>query len=152
MPNYAKFLKELVVNKKRLEEYAMVALTEECSAILLNKYPPKLKDLGSIVVPCTFGKLANVGSLCDLGASVNLVPSSIYKKLGIGELAPTTIKLQLVNRSIKQLLEVVRNILVKVGKFFFPTDFYVLDMDDACDTSIILGRPFLAIEGGYALI
>ena len=93
MPNYAKFLKELVANKKRLEEYAMVALSEECSAILLNKYPPKLKDPRSFVIPCTFGKLKNVDSLCDLGASINLMPSFIYKRLRIGELTPTTVKL-----------------------------------------------------------
>ena len=147
MPTYAKFLKEIVANKKKLEEYAMVALTEECSAILMNKYPPKLKDPGSFSIPCTFGKLENVESLCDLGASVNLMPSSIFKRLGIGELTPTTIKLQLADRSIKQPLGVAENILVKVGKFFFPADFYVLDMDDACDTPIILGRPFLATSG-----
>ena len=75
------------------------------------------------------------------------MPSSIYKKLGIRELTPTTIKLQLADRSIKQPRGVVENILVKVGKFFFPVNFYVLDMDDACDTPIILGRPFLAIGG-----
>ena len=66
MPNYAKFLKELVVNKKKLE-YAMVAPTKECSTILTNKYPSKLKDPGSFSIPCTFGKLENVESLCDLG-------------------------------------------------------------------------------------
>ena len=93
MPNYAKFLKEIVGNKKKLEEYAMVALTEECSAILMNKYPPKLKDPGSFSIPCTFEKLENVESLCDLGASINLMPSFIYKRLRIGELTPTTIKL-----------------------------------------------------------
>ena len=86
-------------------------------------------------------------SLCDLGASVNLMPSSIYKRLEIRELTPTTVKLQLVDRSMMQLLGVVENILVKLGKFFFPADFYVLDMDDACDTPIILGRPFLATGG-----
>ena len=97
---------------------------------------------------CTFSKWENVESLCDLGGSVNLMLSSIYKKLRIGELTPTTVKLQLTNRSIKQPLGVVENILVKVGKFFFPADFYVLDMDDACDTPIILGRPFLATGRG----
>ena len=95
MSNYAKFLKELVANKKRLENYVMVPLTDECSAILLKKYPPKLKDPVSFVILCTFGKLANVDSLYDLGALVNLMPSSIYKRLGIGELTPTTVKLQL---------------------------------------------------------
>ena len=70
MPNYAKFLKELVANKNKLEEYAMVALTEECSAVILSKHTPKLKDPSSFIIPCNFGNLNNVDSLCDLGASV----------------------------------------------------------------------------------
>ena len=97
MPNYAKFLKELVANKNRLKEYSMVALTKECSANFLNKYPPNLKDLGSFIISCTFGKLKNMDSLCDLGASINLILSSIFKKLRIRELTPTTMKLQLVD-------------------------------------------------------
>ena len=64
MPNDANCLKELVANKKRLDECAIVPLTEECSAILLNKYPPKLKDSRSFVIPCTFGKLANLDAFC----------------------------------------------------------------------------------------
>ena len=91
MPYYAKFLKELVSNKKKLEEYATISFTKECSAVLQNKLPPKLKDLGSFTIPCTIGTHGIKRSLCDLGASVNLMPSSIFNKLGIGELVPTTI-------------------------------------------------------------
>ena len=113
------------------------------------KYPPKLKDPGSFILPCTFRKLENVESLCNLGASVNLVPSFIYKKFEIRELTPTTIKLQYADRSIKQPLGVVENILGKVGKFFFSADFYVLEMNDACNTLIILGKSFLATGGVF---
>ena len=76
------------------DKYAMMTLIKKCSAILLNKYLPQLKDSGSFVIPYTFRKLSNVDSLCDLGALVNLMPSSIYKKLGIVELTPTTVKIQ----------------------------------------------------------
>ena len=93
MPHYAKFLKEIVSNKKKLEEYAIVALTEECSAVIQNKLPQKLKDLGSFTIPCSIGHVDIQKSLCDLGAGVNLMPSSIFNKLRIGELVPTTISL-----------------------------------------------------------
>ena len=117
MPHYAKFLKELVCNKKKLEEYATIALTDECSKVIQNKPPPKLKDLGSYSIPCTIGTHEIKRSLCDLGASVNLMPSSIFNKLGIGELMCTTVSLQLADRSIKHPLGNVENVLVKVGKF-----------------------------------
>ena len=147
MPNYAKFLKEVVANKHKLEEYALVALTEECSAMIQSEHPPKLKDPGSFIISCNFGNLYNVASLCDLGASVNLMPSSVFKKLGIQNLAPTSVKLQLADRSTRTPLGVVENVLVQVGKFFFPADFYVLEMADTSDHPIILGRPFLASGG-----
>ncbi|XP_020262292.1 uncharacterized protein LOC109838247 [Asparagus officinalis] len=93
MPSYAKFLKEILSNKRKLEEYETVALTEECSAIIQNKLPPKLKDPGSFSIPCVIGNVSINRALCDLGASVSLMPMSIYKKLGIGDLKPTTISL-----------------------------------------------------------
>ena len=93
MLNYAKLFKEMVANKKKLREYAMVALIEECSAVILSKHPLILKDLGIFIIPCNFGNVKDVDSLCDLGTSVNLMPSSIFKKLGIKEIAPTNVKL-----------------------------------------------------------
>ena len=150
MPYYAKFLKEFVSNKKKLEEYATVALTKECNAVLQNKQSPKLKDTGSFTIPCSIRNVDIKKSLCDLEASVNLMPFSIFNKLGIGELMPTTVSLQLVDHSIKYPLGVVENVLVKFDKFYFPVDFYVLEMDNAIELPIILGSPFLAT--GRALI
>ncbi|XP_057994951.1 uncharacterized protein LOC131175259 [Hevea brasiliensis] len=85
MPSYAKFLKEILSNKKKLKDYETVALTEECSAILQNKLPPKLKDPGSFSISCHIGETSIENALCDLGASVSLMPLSIYEKLKMEE-------------------------------------------------------------------
>ncbi|XP_052198255.1 uncharacterized protein LOC127805537 [Diospyros lotus] len=150
MPNYAKFMKEILLNKRKLEEHETVMLTEECSAILQNKLPPKLKDPGSFTIPCTIGSLYFERSLCDLGASINLMPFSIFQKLGLGEAKPTRVSLQLADRSVKHPRGIVEDILVKVDKFIFPADFIILDMAEDRDIPLILGRPFLAT--GRALI
>ncbi|XP_062085342.1 uncharacterized protein LOC133791428 [Humulus lupulus] len=93
MPNYVKFLKDILMKKRRLGEFETVALTEGCSAMLKSKIPPKLKDPGSITIPCSIGGRDVGRALCDLGASINLMPMSIFKKLGIGEARPTTVTL-----------------------------------------------------------
>ncbi|XP_010276569.1 PREDICTED: uncharacterized protein LOC104611284 [Nelumbo nucifera] len=123
MPHYAKFLKEILANKKKLGDVATVALNEECSAILLNKLPHKLKDLGSFTIPCTIGSLKIEKALCDLGASINLMPYLVFKKLGLDERQPTRVTLQLVDRSIKHPRGIIEDVLVKVDKFIFPVDF-----------------------------
>ncbi|KAJ8756040.1 hypothetical protein K2173_024587 [Erythroxylum novogranatense] len=147
MPTYAKFLKEILSNKRRLEEYATVALTEESSAILQNKLPPKLQDPGSFSIPCQIGTTTIGKALCDLGASVSLLPLSICQKLDIGELKPTTISLQLADRSIKFPIGILENVPLKVGSLFIPVDFVVLEMEEDTNIPIILGRPFLATAG-----
>ncbi|XP_073033763.1 uncharacterized protein [Primulina eburnea] len=144
MPSYAKFLKEILSNKRKLVDFETVKLSEECSAILQNKLPPKAKDPGSFSIPCTIGTSFFGKVLCDLGASINLMPYSCFEKLGIGEVKPTTISLQLADRSIKYPRGVVEDVLVKVDKFIFPVDFVVLDMEDDREIPLILGRPFLA--------
>ncbi|XP_058005410.1 uncharacterized protein LOC131181380 [Hevea brasiliensis] len=93
MPSYTKFLKEILFKKRRLEDYETVALTEECSAILQDKLPPKLKDPRSFSIPCLIGNMNIDRALCDLGASMNLMLLSIYQKLNVGELRLTTISL-----------------------------------------------------------
>ena len=145
MPKYAKFLKDIISKKQKLEEHETVMLTDESSAILQKKLPPKLKDPGSFTIPCTIGKSYFDRALCDLGASINLMPLSVFKKLGIGEVKPTIISLQLADRSIKYQRGVIEDVLVKVDKFIFPTDFIVLDMDKDEEIPLILARPFLAM-------
>ena len=80
MPKYAKFLKDIISKKRKLEEHETVMLTEESSAILQKKVSPKLKDLGSFTIPCTIGKSYFDRALCDLGVSINLMPLSVFRK------------------------------------------------------------------------
>ncbi|XP_021754566.1 uncharacterized protein LOC110719897 [Chenopodium quinoa] len=147
MPSYAKFLKDMLSNKKNLEENATVALTAECSAILHNNLPKKLGDLGSYSIPVKLGDIEINRALCDLGASVSLMPLSICKKLQMGELKPTRISLQLADRSVKFPLGVLEDVPLRVGKFFIPCDFVVMEMEEDVNVPIILSRPFLATAG-----
>ena len=150
MPSYVKFTKDILSQKRRLADFETVNLTEECSAILQRKLPQKLKDPGSFTIPCTIGNAIFERALCDLGASINLMPLSIFKRLGLGESRPTTVTLQLADRSLKHPRGVIEDVLVKVDKFIFPADFIVLDMEEDKEIPIILGRPFLAT--GRAMI
>ena len=85
MPGYVKFTKDVLSKKRKLGDYETITLSEECSAILQKKFPPKLKDPGSFTIPCAFGNAVFERALCDLGASINLIPWSIFKKLKLGE-------------------------------------------------------------------
>ncbi|XP_027362544.1 uncharacterized protein LOC113870143 [Abrus precatorius] len=150
MPLYAKFMKDLLSKKRKLKEDATITLIEECSAILQQKLPSKLKDPGSFTIPCTIGNVTIGKALCDLGANINLMPLSILKKLGVGEVKSIKMALQLVDRSIKYSYGVMEDVLVKVDKLIFPADFVILDMDEDSEVPVILERPFLAT--GRALI
>jgi hypothetical protein len=146
IPSYAKFLKDFCTNKRKFQEHEIVALTEEVSAVLLRKLPPKLKDPRSFTIPCRIGDHDCERSLLDLGAGVNLMPYTVYEMLGLGELQPTSITLQLANRSIKRRRGILEDVLVKVGKFILHVDFIVLDMEEGLMPSplpIILGRPLM---------
>src|SRR3954465_1003219 len=143
MPKYAKFLKELVSKKKKLGEHETVMLTEESSALLNNKLPPKLRDPGNFSIPCTIGNIKFNNALCDLGASVNILPYSLFKKLNIGEEKPTQMTLQLADRSVIHPRGIVEDVLIKVDKFIYPVDLVVLDMAEHRSIPLILGRAFL---------
>ena len=80
MPKYAKFFKDIISKKRKLEEHEIVMLTKESRAILQKKLPPKLKDLRSFTIPCTIRKSYFDRALCDLGASINLMPLSVFRK------------------------------------------------------------------------
>lgn len=144
MPSYVRFMKDILSNKRRIYDFETVALTKKCSVILLKKLPPKLKDLGSFTIPCSIGNYDFGKALCDLGASINLMPLSVYKKLGLREAKLINITLQLADRSLTCPKGLIEDVLVKVDKFIFPADFIVLDMEEDKEIPIIFGRPFLA--------
>ncbi|KAI3732622.1 hypothetical protein L1987_63829 [Smallanthus sonchifolius] len=143
MPKYAKFLKDLLKRKDRLRELSNIPLTGGCSAVVLNKLPEKLTDPGIFTIPCLFGSDTQCKALADLGASINLMPFSLYEKLDLRELSPTRMTLSLADRSVKYPRGIIENLLVKVDKFVFPVDFVILDMEADEGVPIILGRPFL---------
>ncbi|GJR86083.1 reverse transcriptase domain-containing protein [Tanacetum coccineum] len=145
MPNYGKFLKELVSNKHKIEQISTAFLSDESSAIIQNKIPPKLGDPGSFLIPCNFNKAFSCNDLADLGASINLMPYSLYAKLSLKTLKPTKMSVRLADRSFQYPVGIDENMLVEVGKFTFPTDFVILEMEEDSKVPLILGRPFLHI-------
>ncbi|XP_021799895.1 uncharacterized protein LOC110744239 [Prunus avium] len=147
LPSYAKFLKDACTNKRKFAAHEKVMLTEECSAVLLKKLPPKLKDPGSFTIPCIIGDVQFDKAFLDLGSSINLMPLSIFQRLGIGELKSTTVSLQLADRSVTYPKGIIEDVLIRVKQFVFPADFFVLDMEEDHDIPLLLGRPFLATAG-----
>ncbi|XP_021979522.1 uncharacterized protein LOC110875628 [Helianthus annuus] len=139
MPKYAKFLKDILSNKKKLEELSQVTLNEECSAVLQNKLLKKMNDLGSFTIPCLIGSLSVSNALADLGASINLMPYAVFAKLDLGEPKPTRMSIQLADRSVKYPRGIIENMLVKIDKFVFPVNFAILDMDE--DKNVPLRSP-----------
>ncbi|XP_057739973.1 uncharacterized protein LOC130957095 [Arachis stenosperma] len=147
MPLYAKFLKELMTRKSNWGEKETIVLTEECSAIIQKKLPHKLKDPGSFQIPCIIEDINIEKALCDLRASINLMSLAMMKRMRIEEAKPTRMALQLADKTFKFSHGVVEDLLVKVGEFIFLADFVVLDLEEEANTSIIIGRPFLATAG-----
>ena len=148
VPTYAKFLKDLCKVKKGLGIEKKAFLTEQVSAIIQSKTPVKYKDPGSPTISVNIGGTCIDKALLDLGTSVNLLPYSLYKQLSLGELKPTNITLSLADRSVKIPKGIVKDVLVKVDKFYYPVDFVVLDTEPIAsgpnNVPINLGRPFLA--------
>ncbi|GKA48413.1 reverse transcriptase domain-containing protein [Tanacetum coccineum] len=150
MPKFASTLKALIGNKEKLSEMARTPLNEHCSAVILNKLPEKLRDPGKFLIPCDFPGMDECLALADLGASINLMPLSVWKKLSLPELTPTCMTLELADRSITQPIGIAEDVYLKVGKFKFPADFVVVDFDADPRVPLILGRSFL--KTGRALI
>ncbi|GJY14014.1 reverse transcriptase domain-containing protein [Tanacetum coccineum] len=150
MPKFASTIKSLLTNKDKLFELAKIPLNVNCSAMLLKKIPEKLGDPSKFLIPCDFLGMDVCHALADLGASINLMPLSIWKKLSLPELTPTRMTLELADRSITRPKGVAEDVFVKVGKFHFPTDFVVVDFDADPRVPLILGRSFL--RTGRALI
>jgi hypothetical protein len=148
VPSYAKFLMDLVTIKRRTNVPKKAFLTEQVSSILQCKIPIKYKDPGYPTIACMIGGTKVKRALLDLGASVNLLSYSVYVQLGLGELKPTSMTLQLADRSVKVPRGIIEDVLIKVDKFYYPVDFIFLDTEPVMNVEIqiqvILGCPFLA--------
>ncbi|KAK5840268.1 hypothetical protein PVK06_009159 [Gossypium arboreum] len=144
MPNAVKFLKELLTNKRKLDEASYVGLNAVCSALLQNKLANKLKDLGSFTIPCLIGSLDVNNALADLGASINVMPYKMFKQLGLRKPKQTRMSIQLADKTIRFPKGIIEDVLVKIDKFIFPVDFVVLNIEEDTNVPLILGWPFLA--------
>ena len=122
----------------------VIKLTEECSAAILNTSPVKKKDLGCPTIDCSIGNQNFENVLCDLGASVSVMPKKVFDKLNYSTLTPTLMCLQLADQSVRYPAGITKNIPVKIRNFFVLVDFVVLDMQEDMKTPVILGRPFLS--------
>ena len=148
VPTYAKLLKDLCTVKKGLNVNKKAFLTEQVSAIIECKTPVKYKDPGCSTISVNIGGISVEKALLDSGANVNLLPYSMYKQLGLGELKPTSITLSLADRSVKIPKGTIDDVLIQVDRFYYPMDFVVFDTEPVAvgpnHVPIILGRPFLA--------
>ncbi|GJT22957.1 reverse transcriptase domain-containing protein [Tanacetum coccineum] len=143
MPKFNKWLSSLLKNKEKLEEIAITSVNAECSAIIMNKVPEKLGDPGKFLIPCALQERNRTSALADSGASINRLPHSIYKQLGLEALTPTRMTLELANRSISHPMGIAEDVVVRVDGFTFLADFVVVNFEPDPRVPIILGRPFL---------
>ncbi|GKF77132.1 reverse transcriptase domain-containing protein, partial [Tanacetum coccineum] len=127
MPKFASTLKALIGNKEKLSEIARTPLNEHCLAVILNKLPEKLGDPSRFLIPCKFPGMDECLALAELGASINLMPFSMWKKLNLPNLTPTCMTLELADRLISRPISIAKDVNVKVGVFQFPADFVVVD-------------------------
>ena len=146
VPKYAKFLKELCTTKRRMSNKEVVKVSENVSAVVQCKLPTKCKDPGSFTIPCVIGNTRFEYAMLDLGASINVMPYSIYASMNLGELKNDGVIIQLADHSNSYPKGVLEDVLVQVNHLIFPVDFYVLDMEDSAHSTslpILLGRPFM---------
>nr|GFC01528.1 reverse transcriptase domain-containing protein [Tanacetum cinerariifolium] len=150
MPKFALMFKSLLNNKENFFDLTTTRVNENCSAVILKKLRDKLGDPGKFLIPCDFPEFDECLALIDLGASIKLMPLSIWKNLSLPELTSTQMILELADRSMTQPTGIAEDVFVKVGKFHFPTDFVVVDYVVDPRVPLIIGRPFLRI--GCALV
>ncbi|GJY44310.1 homeodomain-like protein [Tanacetum coccineum] len=122
----------------------MVKLNARCFAILQNELPPKKKDPGSFILPCTIGTTTVSNALADLGASISIMPFSLFRRLGLRIPKPISMVIEMVDRSMQSPKGIAETVLVIINKFVFPVDFIILDIIEDDKVPIILGRPMLA--------
>ncbi|GKB89958.1 hypothetical protein Tco_0962230 [Tanacetum coccineum] len=142
--NYTKSLQEIVSKKTIIKEVSMVKLNARCSLVLQNKLPSKEKDPGSFIIPCIIGSMSVTNALTDLGASISVMPFSMFKRLGLGNPKPVRMLIKMIDKSMQSHKGMIENVLVKIDKFIFLVDFVILDVVEDDKVPIILGRLMLA--------
>nr|GEW31065.1 reverse transcriptase domain-containing protein [Tanacetum cinerariifolium] len=150
MSKFASTLKALIGNKEKLSEMARTPMNEHCSAVILNKLPRKLGDPSKFLIPCEFPRMDECLALADLGASINLMPLSMWEGLLLPELTSTCMTLEHADRSVSKPIGIAKDVSIKVGVFHFPADFVVVDFEPDPRVPLILERCFL--KTGRALI
>ncbi|GJT34196.1 reverse transcriptase domain-containing protein [Tanacetum coccineum] len=143
IPKFAKMVKDLLTNKEKLLELENTPLNENCLVVLLKKLPEKLGDTGRFLIPCDFYGLESCMALADLGASINLMPLSVWNTLSLSEPTPTRMTLELATHTVSYPAGIAEDVFVQMGKITFPADFVVVDYDVDPRVPLILGRPFL---------
>ncbi|CAM8953969.1 unnamed protein product [Rhodiola kirilowii] len=146
-PLYNKFLKDILSKKRTIEEDDPHLLNYECSALFSQQIPQKVEDPDKFTIPCSIGDMNFSSPLADLGASVSIMPLAIYHKLKLKGVKSAKMTLQLADGTTRRPWGLVENVPIKVDKFYIPCDFVVIDIGDNFTSSLILGRPFLAIAG-----
>ncbi|GKB29435.1 reverse transcriptase domain-containing protein, partial [Tanacetum coccineum] len=143
MPKFAPMFRKLLNDKDKIIELTKTPVNENCSAIILKNFPEKLGDPGRFLILCNFLEMNECLALADLGATINLMPLSIWKELSLLALTKTRMILELAERTISTPTGIAEVVFVKVGTFFFPADFVVVDYVADPRVPLILGRPFL---------
>ncbi|XP_006598516.1 uncharacterized protein [Glycine max] len=143
MPLYSKFLKDMLTRKNKYIHSENIVVEGNCSAIIQKILPPKHKDPRSVTILCSIGEVLVGKAIIDLGASINLMPLSICRRLEELEIMPTRMTLQLADRSITRPYGVIEDVLVQVKHFNFLADFVVMDITEYSEIPLILGRPFM---------
>ena len=152
MPNYAKFMKNLLSKKRKFTEEGIVSLNATCSAVIQKSIPKKRKDPGSFTIPCMIGNADMGKALCDSRASINLIPLSVAKRLSLGELTPIAMTLQMADRTLAHPEGILEDVLIKEGKFVFPVDFVVINIEEDKKVPLLLGRPFLVTRAALIYV
>ena len=150
MPQYAKFMKDILRKNRKITKEGIVSLTATRSTVIQKTLPKKMQDLGSFTIPCKIRDVDMGKALCDFGASINLMPLPVAQRLSFGELTPASIALQMADRTFAHLEGILEDVLIKVGKFVFPMDFVVINTEEDKQVPLLLGRPLL--ETGATLI
>ena len=144
MSLYSKFLKDMLTWKNKYIHSENIIVEGNCSAVIQCILPPKHKDPGSVIIPCSMGEVPVGKALIDLGASINLMSLSMCRRIGELEILPTWMTLQIADRSITRPYGVIEDVLVRVKHITFPSDFVVMDIEEDLEIPIILGHPFMS--------